>query len=199
MTEGPLRKKLKGHTLILGSASPRRKLFLEQMGLEFQWRTKPVDEVHPKDLKAGEISEYLAKLKADAFRGELGEGEILMTSDTVVWHQGVSLAKPKDGEEAIGMLQALSGDWHQVISSVCFTTRLAQTLRTATTRVRFRDLSQEEIEYYVDTYRPLDKAGAYGIQEWIGLVGIVEIQGSHPNVVGLPTHLVYGTLMELLG
>ena len=198
MIEGPLQKKLKGHTLILGSASPRRKMFLEQLGLEFEVRTKAVEEVYPQELQAGEIPEFLAKLKAAPFRGELGEREILITSDTVVWHQGVSLAKAADRAQAVQMLQTLSGDWHQVISSVCITTLEVQKVRTATTRVRFRQLSREEIEYYVDGYRPHDKAGAYGIQEWIGLVGIVEIQGSHPNVVGLPTHLLYETLMETL-
>lgn len=198
MIEGPLQKKLKGHVLILGSASPRRSMFLEQLGLEFQVRTKAVEEVYPKELQAGEISEFLAKLKADAFQGELRDKEILITSDTVVWHQGVSLAKAEDRAQAITMLQTLSGDWHQVISSVCITTLALQKVRTATTRVRFRELSREEIEHYVDAYRPYDKAGAYGIQEWIGLVGIVEINGSHPNVVGLPTHLVYETLMEML-
>lgn len=198
MTENPLLDKLKGHRLILGSASPRRRELLGQLGLEFELRTQSVDEVYPEELQAGEISEYLARLKAAPLREGLAPGEILITSDTVVWHRGASLAKAADREEAVAMLRHLSGDWHQVISSVCFTTREAQRMETATTEVKLRELSQGEIGHYVETYRPFDKAGAYGIQEWIGLVGITEIRGSYPNVVGLPTHLVHRALMEML-
>jgi len=167
------------------------------MGLDFEVRTKMVEEVYPDGLEGLEISEYLAKLKAVPFFGELGDRDILITSDTVVWHRGLSLAKAADREDAIRMLRTLSGELHQVISSVCITTRREQKIESATTWVRFRELAQAEIEYYVDRYRPYDKAGAYGIQEWIGLVGIVEIQGSHPNVVGLPTHLVYQCLLDM--
>lgn len=197
MIENPLRKVLRGHKIVLGSESPRRRAFLEELGIEFEVRTKAVDEIYPEQLQGRQIPEYLARLKAAPLREGLGPKEILITSDTVVWHRGVSLAKAIDRDQAIRMLQALSGDWHQVITSICFTTKELQRTETDITEVKLRELSREEIEYYVEKYRPYDKAGAYGIQEWIGLVGIEEIQGSYPNVVGLPTHLLYQTLMEL--
>src|SRR5690606_4302536 len=198
MIENPLQKALRGHKIVLGSGSPRRKAFLEELGLEFEVRTKAVEEAYPEHLEGPQISDYLARLKAVPLREGLGPKEILITSDTVVWHRGVSLAKADDREQAVEMLQTLSGDSHQVITSVCCTTREQQRTETAITEVKVRELSREEIEYYVEKYRPYDKAGAYGIQEWIGLVGIDEIHGSYPNVVGLPTHLLYQTLMELL-
>jgi len=188
---------LNNHTVILASGSPRRHRFLKEMGIPFEVRLKSLDEIYPPELKGSEISDYLAKLKADAFEGELQNREILITSDTVVWHNGVSLAKAADAEEAFQMLRALSGDWHEVITSVCFSTQVEQQVKNQTTQVKFRQLLDEEIKYYVNTYKPYDKAGAYGIQEWIGLTGIEEIKGSYPNVVGLPTQLVYKTLIEM--
>ena len=188
---------LNNHTVILASGSPRRHRFLKEMGIPFEVRLKSVDEIYPPELKGSEISDYLAKLKADAFEGELQNREILITSDTVVWHNGASLAKAADAEEAFQMLRALSGDWHEVITSVCFSTQVEQQVKNQTTQVKFRQLLDEEIKYYVNTYKPYDKAGAYGIQEWIGLTGIEEIKGSYPNVVGLPTQLVYKTLIEM--
>ncbi|MBU2946816.1 Maf family nucleotide pyrophosphatase [Zobellia uliginosa] len=188
---------LNNHTVILASGSPRRHRFLKEMGIPFEVRLKSLDEIYPPELKGSEISDYLAKLKADAFEGELQNREILITSDTVVWHNGASLAKAADAEEAFQMLRALSGDWHEVITSVCFTTRGEQKVKNQITHVKFRQLLDEEIKYYVNTYKPYDKAGAYGIQEWIGLTGIEEIKGSYPNVVGLPTQLVYKTLIEM--
>lgn len=164
------------------------------MGLKVEVAPRPIDETYPEDLTGREIPEYLAQRKAEAFEGELSADQILITSDTVVWHRDRSLEKAGNRDEAIDMIQRLSGDWHEVISSVCLTTRDRQLLDSSITRVRFRELALMEIEYYVDHFRPLDKAGAYGIQEWIGLVGIEEIQGSYSNVVGLPTHLLYRML-----
>ena len=189
---------LNHHTIILASGSPRRHQFLKEMGIPFEVRLKSVDEIYPPELKGSEISDYLAKLKADAFDGALKKEEILITSDTVVWHNGISLAKAADAEEAYEMIKALSGDWHEVITSVCFTTPNSQKVVNEITRVKFRDLSDEEIRYYINTYKPYDKAGAYGIQEWIGLTAIEEIKGSYPNVVGLPTQLVYKTLSAMV-
>ncbi|WP_047245442.1 Maf-like protein [Maribacter thermophilus] len=190
-------EKLKDHKIILASGSPRRKQFFKEMGLDFEIRLKPVDEVHPPSLKAGEISDYLAKLKASAFDGSLKPKEILITSDTVVWHNNTSLAKASSKQEAYNMLQQLSGDWHKVITSVCFTTKEKQLIKNSTTEVKFKELTKEEIYYYIDSYSPFDKAGAYGIQEWIGLIGIEQIQGSYTNVVGLPTQMVYETLINM--
>ena len=189
---------LNNHSIILASGSPRRHQFLKEMGLPFEVRLKSVDEVYPPELVGSQISDYLAKLKADAFEGSLAADEILITSDTVVWHNGVSLAKAADAKEAFEMLRALSGDWHEVITSVCFTTSSSQKVVHQVTKVKFRELSDEEIHYYINNFKPYDKAGAYGIQEWIGLTGIEEIKGSYPNVVGLPTQLVYKTLIEMV-
>ncbi|MDX1328746.1 MAG: Maf-like protein [Arenibacter sp.] len=191
--------KLKGHSIVLASASPRRQQYFKEMGIPFKVQTLPVEEVYPPHLQGEEISEYLAVLKASQFKDQLRDKTIVITSDTVVWHRGVSLAKPQDREEAIRMLQTLSNDWHQVITSVCFTTCSTQKTATYKTKVKFRKLAEEEIHHYVDHYKPFDKAGGYGIQEWIGLIGIEEIQGSYSNVVGLPTHLVYKTLMSMVG
>ncbi|PWL39102.1 septum formation protein Maf [Flagellimonas aquimarina] len=194
----PLNKKLKGYKLVLGSASPRRKMFLKEMGLDFEVRPKSVDEVYPEHLQGEKISNFLAKLKATPFKEELKKNEIVLTSDTVVWYKGMSLAKASSKKEAFKMLRTLSGDWHEVITSVCFTTSTAQKTVSATTWVKFMDFTDEEIEYYIDICKPFDKAGAYGIQEWIGMVGISEIKGPYTNVVGLPTHLVYKTLMDMV-
>ncbi|SNY99724.1 Maf family nucleotide pyrophosphatase [Flagellimonas pacifica] len=197
MTKSPLNQKLKGRKLILGSGSPRRKMFLEEMGLDFEVRPKSVEEIYPDNLKGKEISSYLAKLKADPFKEELQENEIVLTSDTVVWYKDTSLAKASSKQEAFEMLRTLSGDWHEVITSVCFTTIQRQKTVSATTLVKFKDFTDEEINFYIEQCKPFDKAGAYGIQEWIGMIGISEIKGSYTNVVGLPTQLVYQTLTEL--
>lgn len=188
----------KEHTLILASASPRRHQFFEDLQLNFEVRLKPVDEVYPNHLKGGEISDYLAELKAAAFKGTLITNEILITSDTVVWHNEKSLAKASDENEAFQMLKTLSNDWHEVITSVSFTTSEEQRTVHHSTKVKFKELSEDEIWFYVKNYKPFDKAGAYGIQEWIGLIGIEEIKGSYTNVVGLPTQLVYKTLIEMV-
>ena len=190
--------KLEGYKIILASGSPRRRQFFKEMGLEFEIRVKEVDEVYPNTLEGSDISDYLAELKASAFDGSLVNNEILITSDTVVWHKGKSLAKPSDSKEACEMLEALSNDWHMVITSVSFTTIDSQKTVNHLTRVKFKPLTKDEIQFYVENYKPYDKAGGYGIQEWIGLIGIEEIQGSYTNVVGLPTHLAYKTLMDMV-
>ena len=194
----PLSNKLNGYRLILGSGSPRRKMFLEQLGLEFEIRKKEVEEIYPNHLKGAEISRFLAELKAAPFKTELKEKDILITSDTVVWHKDKSLAKAEDEEEAFHMLQTLSRDWHEVITSVCITTKHSQKTVSETTWVKFKDFTEDEIKYYITIDQPYDKAGAYGIQDWLGLIGISEIKGSYTNVVGLPTHLVYKTLMDMV-
>ncbi len=189
---------LKNHQLVLASASPRRQRFFRDMGLDFEIRLKPVEEVYPKELKGSAISDYLAELKASAFKETLSPNEILVTSDTVVWHNNKSLAKAKNAEEAFTMLKTLSGDWHEVITSICLTAKDVQKTVHSTTQVKFRELKHEEIHFYIENYKPFDKAGAYGIQEWIGLIGIEKIEGSYANVVGLPTHLLYETLINMV-
>lgn len=192
-----LKNKLKDYHVILASGSPRRHQFFKDMELDFEVRIKSVDEVYPSELKGAEISDYLAILKAEVFKAELLPKDILITSDTVVWFNNESLAKAVDSDEAEIMLEKLSGAWHQVISSVCFTKVERQIVQHSITEVKFKNLSKEEICHYIKEYQPFDKAGAYGIQEWIGLIGIEEIKGSYTNVVGLPTQLVYNTLSEL--
>lgn len=190
---------LKDYKIILASGSPRRQQFFKELRLDFEVRLKSIEEVYPPELKGSEISDYLAELKASAFEGSLLQNEILVTSDTVVWHSGASLAKASDGNDAFQMLRILSGDWHDVITSVSFTTSEEQKTIHHTTKVKLAALSDEEIWFYINNFKPFDKAGAYGIQEWIGLVAIEEIKGSYTNVVGLPTHLVYKTLKEMAG
>lgn len=189
----------KSFKIVLASASPRRQQYFEELGLDVELRLKPIEESFPQELKGKKIADYLAQLKAMAFENLLATNEILITSDTVVWHKDNALGKPANRKEAVAMLMVLSSDWHEVITSVCFTTLKVQKTVNHITKVKFRALSEREIAYYVDAFQPYDKAGGYGIQEWIGLVGIEEIQGSYTNVVGLPTHLVYATLHELMG
>ncbi len=192
-----LQEKLKDHHLILASGSPRRQQFFKDLGLDFEVRLKPVEESYPLELNGVEITNFLAEKKAAAFEGELSTGDILVTSDTIVWYGGKALEKPVDPAQAMEMLKELSGKTHEVITSVCFKT--SEKLRTvhAITRVTFSKLEEDEIQFYIDNYRPFDKAGAYGIQEWIGLIGVEHLEGSYFNVVGLPTHLVYQNLCEI--
>lgn len=191
-------EKLKKYHLILASGSPRRQQFLKDMGLDFEIKLKSVDEVFPEELKATEITDYLAKLKATPFLDTIAQNQIVITSDTIVWHNEKTLGKPVDEKDAFTMLRILSNDWHEVMTSICFTTPETQKVVNCTTKVRFKKLSDQEINFYVENYKPLDKAGAYGIQEWIGAIGINEIKGSYNNVVGLPTHLFYKTLNTLV-
>jgi len=191
-----LKNLLKNHAIILASGSPRRQQFFKDLDLEFTVDVRAVKEVYPEYLKEEKISNYLAELKAKAF-ADLKQNEIVITSDTIVWHNKKALGKPKDLNQAKQMIVSLSNTSHKVITSVCFKTKTAIKTVHNTTKVTFKKLSEQEIEYYVNTYKPLDKAGAYGIQEWIGHIGISNIEGSYCNVMGLPTHLVYETLTAL--
>lgn len=192
-----LREILKNHHVILASGSPRRHQFLKDLDIPFIVEHKSVKEEFPEHLKGSEITDYLAELKAEIFLRELKDKEILITSDTIVWHNEKALNKPETTSEAFKMLETLSGNTHEVITSVTFTTNQFQKTVNSTTKVTFKDLSKEEIDFYIKNYHPLDKAGAYGIQEWIGLIGIIKVEGSYFNVVGLPTHLVYQNLKEI--
>ena len=190
--------RLNQYQIILASASPRRQQFFREMGIDFKVHIIDIEETYPNHLEGVQISDYLAEMKATGYSSKLGNKDILITSDTVVWHNHKSLAKPADEDEAFRMLKTLSNDWHEVITSVCFTTKVRQQTVNHCTRVKFRKLTEQEIWYYVKNYNPFDKAGGYGIQDWIGLIGIEEIQGSYTNVVGLPTQLVYKTLMAMV-
>lgn len=189
---------LNDHHVILASGSPRRQQFFKDLGIDFEIRLKPVIEEYPERLKHFEISDYLSQLKALPFKDELKPNDILITSDTIVWHNNKALGKPNSEEDAFKMIQSLSNSTHEVITSVCFTTTNFQKTVNAVTRVTFKILTNSEIDHYINTCKPFDKAGSYGIQEWIGQIGITKIEGSYCNVVGLPTHLVYKTLNALI-
>ncbi len=189
-----LNNKLKDYNIILASASPRRHAFLKSMNIDFEVRLHPVDEVYPNTLKGTEITDYLAILKAEAFKNQLKDKDILITSDTIVWLDNKPVEKPKDKDDAFRMIKLLSNKTHEVMTSICFTQPTQQKIVNTITKVTFKALRDDEIWYYVNKYEPLDKAGAYGIQEWIGAIGITNIEGSYNNVVGLPTHLLYETL-----
>jgi septum formation protein len=192
-----LKDKLANYTLILASGSPRRQQFFKDLDLNFEIRLKEIEEVYPPELQAEAITNYLAELKASAFEGELKENEILITSDTIVWHNNKALGKPKDEEDAFAILQSLSNATHEVITSVCFKTKAKTDTIFEVTKVTFNALSDQAIHYYLDHYKPYDKAGAYGIQEWIGFVGVAKIEGSYTNVMGMPTDKVFDYLNNL--
>ena len=191
-----LQEKLKNYNIILASGSPRRHQFFKELNINFTIKIKKIIERYPENLTGKEITEYLSKLKAAAF-SSISENEIVISSDTIVWKDHKAIEKPRDFEEAKKMLQSLSNTNHQVITSVCFTSKNFQKVITDTTQVWFKNLSDDEINYYLTHYKPFDKAGSYGIQEWIGYIGIEKIEGSYFNVMGLPTHLVYKTLLEI--
>ena len=188
---------IKNYKLILASASPRRQQLMKDAGFTFEVRLKNVEEKYPQELHWENVPEYLSKVKASAFREELKADEVLITADTVVCIHDRILGKPADRKEAISMLQELSGNRHLVVTGVSVTTRTEQLSFSSRTDVFFKRLSNEEIEFYVDTYKPFDKAGAYGIQEWIGYIGIERIEGSFYNVMGLPIQKLYETLQKL--
>lgn len=192
-----LKHKLANYSIILASGSPRRQQFFKDLDLDFEIRLKDIEEVYPPELKAEAITNYLAELKASAFEGELKDNELLITSDTIVWHNNKALGKPKNQLDAFGILKSLSNATHEVITSVCFKTKVKSDTIFEVTKVTFNALSDQAIQYYLDHYKPYDKAGAYGIQEWIGFVGVVKIEGSYTNVMGMPTDKVFDYLNNL--
>jgi septum formation protein len=192
-----LQDKLKQYKLILASGSPRRQQFFKDLELDFEIRLKEIEEIYPPHLKREEITNYLATLKSSAFEGGLQENEILVTSDTIVWYNNKALGKPTDKQNAFDILKSLSNATHEVITSVCFKTNLKTDLLHEITKVTFNELSDEAIHYYIDNYKPYDKAGAYGIQEWIGFIGVSKIEGSYANVMGMPVDKVYEYLSNL--
>ena len=194
-----LHDKLKSYRLILASQSPRRRQLLSDAGLEFTLADRfECDETFPEDMPAEDVAEYLSVLKSEAYPQPLNEGDILLTADTVVVACGKILGKPADRDEAIEMISMLSGCEHEVITGCTLRSLACRRSFSVSSKVRFRKLDREEIEYYIDHYRPYDKAGAYGIQEWIGYVGIEGIVGSFYNVMGLPVQRVYNELNEFV-
>ena len=195
-----LKDKLKDYRLLLASHSPRRQELLRECGLDYTLVTKyDVEEIYPADMEAEHVAGFLSKLKSDAYPDELLEGDILLTADTTVVMEGRVFGKPADRAEAIEMIAELSGRSHTVITGVTIRSRGSLTQFATQTHVWFRGLSREEIEYYVDNFKPMDKAGSYGIQEWIGFVAIEKIDGSFYNVMGLPIQRLYVELDKFIG
>ena len=191
-----LKEKLNKINIILASGSPRRQQFFKEMDLHYTIRLKEIEEIYPEHLQAEEITNFLAELKANAFENELKENDVLVTSDTIVWLNGKALGKPKDYGDAFQMLKQLANQTHEVITSVCLKSIDKTEVFHCVTKVTFSNLSDEAIKYYLDNYQPFDKAGSYGIQDWIGLIGISKIEGSYTNVVGLPTEMLFQKLMN---
>ena len=191
---------LSKYRIILASNSPRRKELLGGLGLKFEVRTIPgIDESYPSDLKGEDIPKYISGQKAKAYRDSMADDELIITADTIVYVDGEVLGKPKDADDARRMFHLMRGRKHEVITGVSIVTKEKTIQFATTTKVTFADLTDEEIDYYINNYKPFDKAGAYGIQEWIGYVGITGIEGSYYNVVGLPVQRLYTELKNNFG
>jgi septum formation protein len=193
-------EELNSYEILLASQSPRRAALMKELGIPFRIvKSEHIHEEYPSHLSGGDIAQYLATHKSEAYKAALEKHQILLTADTIVWHQEKELGKPVDREEAIGMIAALSGDTHQVFTGVCLRSHAARRDFYVVTDVMFSKLDREEIEHYVDQYKPFDKAGAYGIQEWIGHIAVENIVGSYFNVMGLPVQKVYSELKAFTG
>lgn len=189
---------LEKYKVILASGSPRRRELMAGLGVNYEVRILPdVDESYPDSLQGEEIPLYIAKEKADAYIPMMQPDELIITADTIVWLDGKVLGKPRDREDALQMLRTMSGRTHEVFTGVCITTTDWQRSFTAQTEVRFATLSEDEIIYYVDNFKPMDKAGAYGVQEWIGFIGVENISGSYYNIMGLPVQKLYRELLKV--
>ena len=188
-----------GYKLILASNSPRRRELLAGLGLDFEVRVLPdIDESYPETMAALDTAEYIAEKKAAAYQTVMAEDELIITADTVVIVGDEVLGKPADIREAREMLQKLSGRTHQVVTGVCLTTRQQSNHFSVKTDVTFKPLTDSEIQYYIEKYKPFDKAGAYGIQEWIGYIGCTGLHGSYYNVMGLPVQRIYTELQKFI-
>lgn len=192
-----LADKLRKYNIILASKSPRRQFLLQELGLNFEVQIKETDETFPKNLKGKQIAIYLCRKKAKSFKNNLRKNDLLITADTIVWVNNKVLNKPGNYSEAVHMLKLLSGKMHKVYTAIALTTYKKQKVFCTETKVFFKKLSKEEIDFYISNYQPYDKAGAYGAQEWIGYVGIKKIVGSYFNVMGLPVKELYEELMKL--
>tara|TARA_B100000809_G_scaffold264657_1_gene321097 strand:+ start:24023 stop:24610 length:588 start_codon:yes stop_codon:yes gene_type:complete len=193
-----LKKLTDKYTIILASGSPRRQQFLKDLQIPYTVKLFDVEEVYDAILKREEITAYLSKLKSEPFDAIIKENELVITSDTIVWFENKAMGKPKDNEEAFQMLKKLSGNMHEVITSICFKTAEASKIISDTTKVYFKEITDKEINFYINNFKPFDKAGSYGIQEWIGYIGVEKIEGSYFNVMGLPVHKLYDFLKNLV-
>jgi septum formation protein len=182
--------------IVLASKSPRRQALIGELGIPFEVRIKEVEEIYPETLDIYKVPEFLADLKAAPLRSELKKGEVLLTSDTVVVFNNTILGKPKDEQHSFEMLSTLSGEIHEVVTGVSLSSTEKEISFSSLTKVYFSELSPEEIQHYIETFKPMDKAGSYGIQEWIGYIGVQKIEGCYYNVMGLPLHDVYAALKK---
>ena len=189
---------LNKYRIVLASRSLRRQQLLRDLGIEFEIVVKDFDESFPVELKGEEIARYVAESKAGAFAGKIKENELVITADTIVWCNGKIIGKPDDAGEAASMLREISGMTHEVITGVAIMTYNKKVIFTESTKVTFKVMTDREISYYVEKYAPYDKAGAYGIQEWIGMAACSRIEGSYFNVVGLPVHRLYEELKHII-
>ena len=191
-----LREKLSNYNLILASGSPRRQHLFKELDIPFTIDIREVEEVYPKHLKGAQITDYLADLKSKSFKN-LQANDLLITSDTIVWFEEKAIGKPKNKKDAFDMLKKMSGKEHNVFTSVSIKGKSIQKIFNDKTMVLFEEFTNEEINYYIDKYSPYDKAGSYGIQDWIGLIGVKKITGSYFNVMGLPVHKLYKELLKI--
>ena len=189
---------LKGYKLILASNSIRRKEFLERMKIPFKVKNLKVDESYPKSLKGSQIVKYIVNSKAKAAKNDLKKKQIIIVADTIVWHNGKSLGKPKDKKDARKMIETLSGKTHSVITAVGFIYKKNFDTLIKSTKVTFKVIEEDEIKFYVEKYNPIDKAGSYGIQDWLGEIAVEKINGSYTNVVGLPSAQVYQKIKTIV-
>ena len=185
---------LNNYHIILASQSPRRQELLKGLNIPFEVKVIDVEETYPKQLVGVDIPMFLAEKKADAFAEQMTDNTLLITADTIVWHEGRVFGKPKDKAEASKMLKSLSGKTHQVITGVCISTKTKRRVFHAISEVRFARFTPDEIDYYLSNFQPYDKAGSYGVQEWIGFIGVEHIDGSYFNVMGLPVQRLYTEL-----
>ena len=192
-------EKLNTYDIILASKSPRRQYLMKELGLKFRVvNDLYMEEIYPSVLKAEEIPVYIARAKAACYDKIIEQDTLLITADTIVWLENVVIGKPVDLEDAVVMLQKLSGNMHEVFTGVCIKSALNEIVFHASSKVFFRKFSEEEIHYYVNKYKPLDKAGAYGVQEWIGYAGVERIEGSYFNVMGMPIQRLYCELLKFI-
>jgi len=189
---------LNSYKIILASASPRRQQLLRELGLKFEIVIREYDETFPEGLNGDEIARFIANRKALSFKNEISDNEIIITADTIVWCNNNVLGKPVDHSDAIRILREISDNTHEVITGVSILSRSRELTFTETTRVTFKAISEEEISYYINNFKPYDKAGAYGIQEWIGIIACSHIEGSYFNVVGLPVQRLYMELQNFI-
>ena len=192
-----LKEKLSNYEIILASQSPRRIKFFNELDIKFRSIKLDFDESYPNNLSAEQITDFIANKKASYYSELLNKNTIVVTSDTIVWLNGKAIGKPKNNKNAKEILLTLSGKTHKVITSFCIKTLESKKIINETTEVTFKHLTEKEIDFYISNNKVLDKAGAYGIQDWIGYIGIININGTYNNVMGLPTHLLYKELMNL--